>query len=211
MVARLAVSQHCGRDRCGVRRGRARYRREARRERRSQLTELEHKHGPLPATVESITPSKGRHLWFKHPGRPVPCSVGVLSPGLDVRADGGYVLAPPSYVIAEDYRGAYAWSIDAASKFAPMPAWLLESAAPTRRAPRPPEHFSDIADGVGEGSRNVSLASLTGKLLRVGLLPSQVLDYLRYWNERNTPPLPDERLKTAVRSIASKEVRRFGQ
>ena len=174
------------------------------------LAALERKNGPLPATVEAITPSKGRHLWFQHPGRPVPCSVGALAPGLDIRADGGYVLVCPSYVIEPEYRGAYAWSVDSASEFAPMPEWLLDAAAPTRRAPHPPEYFSDIADGVSEGARNVSLASLTGKLFRVGLKPSQVFEYLLYWNTLNQPPLPEERIKLAVRNIWFRERDRRG-
>ena len=42
------------------------------------------------------TGSGGWHLWFAHPGRPVPNSAGRLGPGIDVRGDGGYVIAPPS-------------------------------------------------------------------------------------------------------------------
>ncbi|WP_230690037.1 bifunctional DNA primase/polymerase [Catellatospora paridis] len=43
------------------------------------------------------TGSGGLHLYYRHPGRPVPCDQGKrLGPGIDVRADGGYVVAPPS-------------------------------------------------------------------------------------------------------------------
>jgi Bifunctional DNA primase/polymerase, N-terminal/Primase C terminal 1 (PriCT-1) len=174
----------------------------------TDLEALEQKHGSLPSTVEAITPSKGRHLWFTGPGRPVPCSRGVLAPGLDIRGDGGYVLVPPSHVVEADYSGNYAWSVDSAATFAPMPAWLLDLASPLRREPKPAGHFADLANGVGNGRRNESLASLCGKLFRVGLTPSQVFDYLLYWNTLNTPPLPEERIKLAVRNIAKREARR---
>lgn len=58
------------------------------------LVELEAEHGPLPATLTSVTAS-GCHLWFAC-SSPIPSSVGRIAIGLDVRGDGGYVLAPPS-------------------------------------------------------------------------------------------------------------------
>src|SRR4029077_7895934 len=99
--------------------------------------------------------------------------------------------------------------VDSAATFAPMPAWLLELVAPTARAPKPAGYFAEIAGGVPNGARNESLASLCGKLFRVGLTASQVFDYLLYWNTLNTPPLPEERIKLAVRNIAKREARRI--
>ncbi|MGW4462185.1 bifunctional DNA primase/polymerase [Micromonospora sp. NPDC004704] len=56
--------------------------------------------GLLPPTVHVVTGSGGRHLYYRHPGRPVPCSQGKpgmgLGPGIDVKSDGGYVVLPPS-------------------------------------------------------------------------------------------------------------------
>jgi putative DNA primase/helicase len=45
------------------------------------LADLEQKYGALPPTVESVTPSKGRHLWFRWPGVPVQCNSNKLGPG----------------------------------------------------------------------------------------------------------------------------------
>ncbi|MEK7315386.1 MAG: phage/plasmid primase, P4 family [Candidatus Eisenbacteria bacterium] len=86
-------------------------------------------HGPLPSSLESATGGGGRHFLFAHPGvtirnrtsLPVP---GVDPSGLDVRGDGGYIVAPPSLHLS----GAeYQWirPIDG-SVLAPMPGWLLE-------------------------------------------------------------------------------------
>jgi hypothetical protein len=60
----------------------------------ASLAALEREHGPLPLTPTVLT-GKGRHLYFTHPGVPVPNRVRV-APGLDVRGDAGYVVAPPS-------------------------------------------------------------------------------------------------------------------
>jgi putative DNA primase/helicase len=51
-------------------------------------------HGALPRTA-IVKTARGWHLYFKLPAsdRTVPCSA---IDGLDVRADGGYVVAPPS-------------------------------------------------------------------------------------------------------------------
>ncbi len=60
------------------------------------LESLEDLFGKLPHTVECLTGGGGRHIYFKHPGGYVPNSSGKLGRGVDVRGDGGYVLAPPS-------------------------------------------------------------------------------------------------------------------
>src|SRR5207249_9127782 len=46
------------------------------------LARLEREHGPLPATVESLTGGGGRHLLFAHPGGIVPNKAS-FAPGLD--------------------------------------------------------------------------------------------------------------------------------
>ena len=51
--------------------------------------------GEWPRTTE-VSTAKGSHLWFAHPGNRVPNRVRVADVPLDVRADGGYVLVPPS-------------------------------------------------------------------------------------------------------------------
>ncbi|NOT02117.1 MAG: bifunctional DNA primase/polymerase [Phycisphaerales bacterium] len=50
--------------------------------------------GPMPDTVQVRTGGGGLHLYFRTDGRPV--RGRKLGPGLDLKADGGYVIAPPS-------------------------------------------------------------------------------------------------------------------
>lgn len=50
--------------------------------------------GSLPRTAVAKT-GKGHHYYFQHPGVPIRNFARKL-PGLDLRGDGGYVVAPPS-------------------------------------------------------------------------------------------------------------------
>jgi len=62
---------------------------------KESLKDLEHAHGALPGTMESITGGGGRHLYFVHPGGHVPNRTNI-EPGIDLRGDGGCIVAPPS-------------------------------------------------------------------------------------------------------------------
>jgi hypothetical protein len=59
------------------------------------LERLERRFRPLSATVEAVTGGGGRHLYFAHPGGLTRNRAG-LAQGIDLRGDGGYVVAPPS-------------------------------------------------------------------------------------------------------------------
>lgn len=63
------------------------------------LAELQRKHGELPATLTTRTGGGGRHLLFRSDAK-LANSAAALGPGLDVRGDGGYVVAPPSLHIS---------------------------------------------------------------------------------------------------------------
>ncbi|MBI4369725.1 MAG: bifunctional DNA primase/polymerase [Elusimicrobia bacterium] len=69
------------------------------------FAKLEAAHGKTPQTLECLTGGGGRHLYFIHPGAPVKNKIGFM-PGLDIRGDGGYVVAPPSVHISG---GLYQW------------------------------------------------------------------------------------------------------
>ncbi len=60
------------------------------------LAELEERTGVLPGTVQSVTGGGGVHLLYRHPGAPIKSRAHSLGPGLDVKADGGQIVAPPS-------------------------------------------------------------------------------------------------------------------
>jgi hypothetical protein len=90
------------------------------------LARLELDHGPLPETVEVVTGGGGRHLYFRYPeAETIRSSNGEIGEGLDVKATGGYVVAPPA-LHASGQR--YAWELSGHPDdvaLAEIPVWLL--------------------------------------------------------------------------------------
>ena len=60
------------------------------------LHDLEQRYGKLPPTPKNLTGGGGVHHLYRRPGVTIKNSAGKLGPGLDVRGDGGYIIAPPS-------------------------------------------------------------------------------------------------------------------
>jgi hypothetical protein len=164
---------------------------------------LEQEHGCLPATVECQTGGGGRHLYFTHPGGTVRSMVG-LAPGVDLRADGGYVIAPPS-LHASGLHYSWADGRDPGTMtIAALPEWILRRAAdkPWKSGQSVAHWRRLVTEGVQVGNRNNTLASLTGHLLRQGLDPDVATELLICWNRvRCRPPLVDEEVIAVVNSI----------
>jgi hypothetical protein len=87
------------------------------------LALLEEKFGKLPSTSRAKT-GNGMHFFFALPdGRgPVPSSA---ADGLDIRGDGGYVIAAPS---VHPNGKTYEWDEKSAQQFAEAAEWLLDFA-----------------------------------------------------------------------------------
>lgn len=95
---------------------------------------LKAEHGIDDETLTSITGGGGWHLFYRAPegfrGRN---SVSKLGPGLDVRADGGYIIAPPS---GHPSGGVYTWDPSRPDPI-PLPASLRVLLERMERAERP--------------------------------------------------------------------------
>lgn len=167
------------------------------------VIDLERRSSPLPDTIEAITGGGGRHIYFLHPGGVLRNRVG-LAPGVDLRGDGGMIIAPPS--IHPNGR-RYEWEVSHHPdevELAPMPPWLLALAR--GEAPflgHSLSHWQDlIRQGVAEGERNNAIASLTGHLLWHGVDPAVAAELLHCWNRvRCRPPLSDKEVAQTVESI----------
>ncbi len=168
----------------------------------ASLERARDEHGPLPRTVEAETGGGGRHLYFAHPGVPVHNRVGIL-PGVDLRADGGCVVAPPSvHPSARRYR----WAAGRAPDDLPLallPGWLMPAMHGDGTHGHPRAHWRELVRGdVAEGTRNNTLASLAGHLLWHGVDPQVALELLLAFNRvRCRPPLPDDEVAQVVASI----------
>lgn len=87
--------------------------------------------GLTAKTMPLSRTGKGWHLFFKHPGKHVGNRAHMHDiPGLDLRGDGGYVVAPPSQHSSGRF---YRWLIPADTPLPDLPKWFLAApeAAPT--------------------------------------------------------------------------------
>jgi len=162
------------------------------------LVDLECQHGLVPETPQSLTGGGGRHLLPDHPGRTVPNRVAI-APGLDVRGDGGLIVAPPS---AHASGREYAWDIASHPDDVPpaaVPGWLL--------ALFDKQHGGLRRDGspllVRDGQRNDTLFRLGCALRRFGVGGAALVDCVRGINrEHCQPPLAEDEVRKIVASAA---------
>jgi len=167
------------------------------------LEDLEADHGPLPETVESQTGGGGRHLLFAWPGRPVPCSTGKVAPGIDIKADGGYIILPPStHASGRDY----CWLIGQEPgdcDLAHAPDWLLEMVvAPAERGSLSTDASPAPGEAIPEGYRNTTLANQAGHMRQIGMTVEEITPALLAINEgRCKPPLETAEVERIAWSI----------
>lgn len=163
----------------------------------------------LPATATAIT-GRGRHFWYSVGSAAVGNRVDLL-PNVDIRAWGGYVVAPPS---VHPSGAVYSWETSLkATSIAECPEWLIQKLAgealPHRRTPT--DWSWMIGAPVLEGRRNQSLAQVAGLLLRY--LPDAKIaaEVAACWaREKLSPPLPENEVRQTIESIAGRELRRRG-
>jgi hypothetical protein len=106
------------------------------------LATLEAEHGALPATLMAESPSGSVHRYFRHPGDgKIKNSSSEIAPGVDIRGDGGMVVAPPS--IRGD--GTYRWLNNL--PVAEPPEWLLSLVKEQPHEPREPYEGDPAAVG----------------------------------------------------------------
>lgn len=120
---------------------------------------------------------RGLHIYMKH-DKVMKSSVSKLGPGLDIRADGGSIIAPPSiHASGVEYTWIHSPEDMPLAHF-PM-AGLLMLYKPKVRVSRPAPHQHDLrelTDRVSRaqpGSRNCELnaaAYMAGRLVRDGLV-----------------------------------------
>jgi hypothetical protein len=88
----------------------------------ASLKALQAKHGKLPKTRMAESPSGSVHRYYKHPGPRYKITSRALAgyPGIDIKGDGGMVIAPPS----KRADGVYKWINNA--PIANPPGWLVD-------------------------------------------------------------------------------------
>lgn len=156
-----------------------------------QLMSLELDRGEIPQTVRVQTGS-GEHLYFTLPSnQQISNSAGRLEDGLDVRGEGGYVVAPPSlHPSGQRYRWIDGRAADP-DKIAAPPDWLVGLIADQRSGGNH-ETADPLPEAIHKGRRNNTLTRFAGALRRMGLTGEEIFDHLRLMNQsRCRPQLPE--------------------
>ena len=156
------------------------------------------KHGH-PPTPMVRTAGGGLHLYFKHPDQMVKTRIRVV-PGLDVKASGGYVVAPPS--VGENGK-RYEWLVSPEeAELADPPEWLM-SVLRSRRFKGP---AGPVGERIPTGERNKALTSIAGTMRRRGMGEAEILAALEVTNaQRCQPPLEAEEVAKIAASVARYE------
>lgn len=157
----------------------------------------------------AITPRGGSHRVFRQPnGKAWRCTEGRLAPKVDTRADGGYIVAPPSVVNGGSaYQWVHGLELDVSPDRLPEPpVWLAEQL--DRLATETPT-LADVAAGefgsnqIPTGQRNATLARLGGNMRRVGMSFAEIAAALIQANaDRCAPPLTQREVERIAKSIA---------
>jgi hypothetical protein len=125
---------------------------------------------------------RGHHLLYRMPALDIRNSAGQIAPGVDVRAEGGYIIWWPAHGME---------AVGDLEGLSEPPGWLLERLLKPKlngnHAPVQPNNGAKQ----GQGKRNVTLTALAGSMRRAGFSASAILDALHKENyERFDPPLP---------------------
>ncbi len=184
------------------------------------LAEVIKQHGPIAVGPEALTGGGGLHLYYRHKmGRK---NVGGEK-GIDIRADRGFIVAPPS--IHPTTGLPYTWAPGHEMGKVPlceMPE-ALEQAAQEKTAPhvaQPTTKWEEALGKVPQGSQDEHLISLAGKLIALNrsipepLQREMVLSALRKqassWPQDAGDPWTDADFERHYESALKKDVANHG-
>ena len=175
----------------------------------------------------SLTPRGGRHYIFRQPaGKAWSSTAGRLAPKVDTRANGGYIVLPPSVVGGKPYQ--WIKPIETGPADQPeSPAWLAaqvdgganlfaqsadrhaeDGQVAAQGAPVTPQGATSAASGnvIPTGQRNATLARLGGAMRRVGMSQTEIQAALAKANQdRCRPPLSEREVERIAASVARYE------
>lgn len=156
------------------------------------LKEWQRKNGELPDTWRSVTGRGGYHLFYMDAA--TNRSRGGLYDGVDIRGEGGYIVAPPSvHPNGRVYEWEYGPGDCEIAKADGRVANFLLGPLPENK-----QGF-EVPDQIPEGSRTDTLVKLVCSQQAKGLSDEAIIAAVRAENEaRCNPPLSDRELEKEV-------------
>ena len=109
-------------------------------------------HGLPGATPTQHTGSGGLHKLYRYAKSRDLKNAVRFQEGVDLRTDGGFIIAAPSV----NTKGSYHWDgdLDISTPLAELPQWIADACAVGVDIHRPPLQITDLWAGVPEGTRN---------------------------------------------------------
>lgn len=164
------------------------------------LRAWEREHGDLPETATVKTGRGGMHLYYRC-DQPVGCSVN-SDIGVDIRGDGGYVVAPPSvHPNGNSYEfEEYLDDVPIARADSNVYAFIRAVQGERQRGKR----FS-LPEVIADGKRNDTLMRLACSLQAQGFGDDMILANLEAANNlRCNPPLPVSEVEAIAESVSAR-------
>lgn len=148
-------------------------------------------------TKTAVTGRGGKHLYFRTT-KSYGCKVNAL-PGVDIRGEGGYVVAPPSI---HKNGNPYFWDGDDDEEITCVQEDSdVEFFFETMFAKQEKSETFEMPDTLAQGSRNDTLFKAASSLQAKGLSDSAILAAVQEENRaRCNPPLSDREVETIVKS-----------
>jgi hypothetical protein len=165
---------------------------------------IEDKYGLLPRTRAHITGGGGYHYLYKNPNGTHIRNTTMLAgyPGVDIRANGGYIVAPPSH-----HTSGTDYSVMDESPIIDAPSWLVEL---TKQKPATATAIT-TDQPIPQGQRDATLASLAGTMRKRGMTVEEIEAALMVTNKRCQPPLPDKDIHRIANSMGKYEQGQISQ
>lgn len=158
----------------------------------------------FPENIETptvLTPSGGLHLYFKYPTKQeLTNNTGIL-PAIDLRANGGYIIAPPSM---NSKKKQYEW-IDGLHisevklNSIPNAYYLFLNNTSTSIYNNSKNHAKKL-QLFKEGRRDEDLFHLANTLIKGRMLEDEVYQYLEFIAKNCNPPYPQKDISSKIKS-----------
>ncbi len=154
----------------------------------------------LPKTRTVLTGGGGYHFFYRIGGQPASSGISV-TPGIDIKADGGFVVLPPSKHVTGL---KYEWLNH--MKLTQIDPSMLPKRVPSSVSNE--EWVGELLAGVSEGERSSVAARMVGRYAQIGLTVDETVMLMVSWNMLNSPPLPMRELGSTVRSVYKRHEQR---